>query len=293
MANDILTSGRISALAVELLYRSIVLPRTVSTVRPDEYNGPNGGTVTVRIRKTRTAQTQTTPGAALNVVDLDEDSVTVSLAHVYDALNLTDEELTYKLEDFASQVLEPQVGAVAIAAENALAGVINGLTAEQSFAATASADDTQDVLLSARAALTDASVPMSDRFLVVSSSIANRLYKVPDFVRADARGDGASSAIRDAIIGRVYGFTVVETPAIDQGEAAAYHRSALAFVNKVPPATPGQVNSAVATRDGIGVRTLRQYNPSNLSEQSVIHTYMGAGLVDGARVVKLGTAAAA
>lgn len=46
----ILTASSISSIALELLTRSLVLPRTV--VRPPgaEFSGPNGATISVRVR---------------------------------------------------------------------------------------------------------------------------------------------------------------------------------------------------------------------------------------------------
>lgn len=58
----LLTSAPISALAVELLRRQLVLVATVAKIPGEEYSGPSGGTVTIRVPQPRTANEQVTPG---------------------------------------------------------------------------------------------------------------------------------------------------------------------------------------------------------------------------------------
>jgi len=286
----LVTAQGVSSLAVALLTRSLVLPMTVARVPGGEFAGDNGDTISVRVRTPRTARTQATPGATITYDALNETSVNVQLSHLYDAARLTDEDLSLNLVDFGVQVTEPQVASVAIGAEDKLASVMNSLTAEASFAATADPDDTDQKILAAREALSEADVPAGDRFLAVAPDITTRLLSVDKFVRADAVGDG--TAIREATVGRIYGFTVVESNALDAGTAVAYHRSGFVFANRtpVPPRGLPSNQTATATSGGVSMRQIFQYQPDILSDASVLSTFAGAAVVDADRVFKLDTA---
>lgn len=292
----LLTAQGISSLAVALLTRRIVLPATVSRIPGGEFAGANGDTITIRVRQPRSAQVQTTPGTAINFSQISETPVNVTLRHLYDAVHVTDEELSLELEDFGRQVLEPQVRAVAIGGEDELATAMNNLvtdaTLDLSPVSGTVAEETDRVIKLARETLSEADVPMGNRFLACAPDFVTLLLGVEKFVRADATGDGRSSAIRDAVMGRIYGFTVVESNGLTASTAVAYHESGFAFANRTPVIPRGVAGqSATSTEDGIGLRHIMQYQPANLQDQSVLTTFAGASVVDADRVFKIATAA--
>lgn len=289
--NAFLTAKQISSLTVPLLVRSIVLPNTVSMIPAGEYSGPNGGTISVRTRAVMAARTQTTARTQIVWDDLTEAGVDVAVTHYYNANKVADEDLTLKLVDFGAQVLAPMIDGIAVAVEGNLAATMNGLSAAASqFALAPTAADTIAQLLKARQALTVANVPAGDRFLAVSPDIATRMLSVPDYTKINESGD--SSALRDATIGRLYGFTVVESNALTAGSAVAYHRSALAFANFTPQPTgsgPG-VDLAVASSQGITMRTALQWLPDFLSMGVVVQAFGGSGVIDATRAYRITTA---
>ena len=285
----LLTSQQISSLSVGLLSRSLVLPGTVSRIAGPEYTGPNGGTITVSVPQPGAARTQATAGATITYDDVTEVGVDVSLSHLYHAKRVTAEEMTYELVNFGAQILAVQVDAVARGAEDELAAAMNGLASEADFALAASDADTIETLLEARQALTEANVPSGDRFLAVSADIATRLLTVEGFRSVDQAGD--NSALRDATIGRLYGFTIVESNGLTAGTAVAYHRSGFAFANRAPAGVAYATDTAVFSEGGISLRHIFQGQPDILSDASVVSTFAGAAVVDADRVVKLTTAA--
>lgn len=286
----LLTAKQIASLNVGLLARQLVLPGTVLRVNAGEMSGPNGETITVRVPAVGTAREQATRSATITYDDITETGVDVSIDHIYHGKLVSDEEMSFDVQNFGAQISAIQVEAVARKAEDELAAVLNALASEADFALTASDSDTEDTILSARETLSAANVPASDRFLAVSPQIATRLLSVDKFVKVNESGD--SDALRNATLGRIYGFTVVESNALTAGTAVAYHRSSFVFANKVPMKPRGAVDSATASYQGIGLRHIFQYVPDKLSDASVVSTFAGAALVDGARAVKLTTAAA-
>lgn len=281
------TAQGISSLAVELLVGSVVLPRTVARVPGTEFSGPNGGTITVRVRLPRTAKTQANPKDPISYDNINETSVDVTVNHLYDATELSDEELTLELENFGRQVLEPMAGAIAIGAEEQIASVMNGLTAD---ILDVTAGNVEESILDAREQLTSARVPLANRWLAVSPSFATLVLGLENL--SDASAAGTPSALRDAVIGRYRGFNVVETPEITDGEAVAYHQSGWVWGNRAPAVPNGAADASASTSQGVALRALRDFNPDILSDVVVLSTFAGAAQVDSDRAVKLTTASA-
>lgn len=275
-----LTAGRISRVAIDLLTRTLVLPMTVTRNPGDDFAGSNGDTITVRVRQPRSARTQATPGAGITYDDHVETPVTVVLSHLYDAARITDEELSLEVEAFGEQVTAPQVASVATGGEDELAAAMNALAADDvSIEA-----DIEQFVLDAREALGIADVPVGDRWLAVSPSVATLLLKLDKFSKVNE--SGSPSALRDAVLGRLYGFSTVESNALTAGTAVAYHRSGFVFANRTPVAPRGANDSANASQGGVGLRQIFQYQPDILSDASVVSTFAGASVVEAARVHK-------
>lgn len=283
----LLTSQSIASLNVGLLTRQLVLPMTVTRVPGGEFAGDNGDTITVRVPSPGSARTQATPGATITYDDITETSVNVALAHLYHAKRVTDEELSLDIVDFGAQVSAVQIAAVATGAEDQLAAAMNGVAVDDSFALSGSDTDTEDMLVAASEALDTANVPAGDRFLAVSPQVKSRIIKL-----LDQSTNAGESALRQATIGDIYGFTVVASNGLTAGTAVAYHRTGFAFANRTPVVPRGAADSATATVGGIGLRHIFQYQPDILSDASVVSTFAGAAVVDADRVYKFDTATA-
>lgn len=290
----VLTAQGISSLAVELLTRTLVLPMTVSRIPGGDFAGDNGDTITVRVPQPSTARTQSSPGDDIDFDDVDEVPVDVSLAHLYHAKRVSDEELSLQLVDFARQVTRVQVEAVATRAENQLATAMNNLSAD--LTVDADGGNVEEIVLEARETLGRNEVPMNNRFLAVSPEFATFLLALENLSHVDKAG--AASALRQAVVGTYRGFTVVESSALDAGTALAYHRSGFAFANRTPVMPRGANSSATATAGGIGMRQIFQFIPTKLSDASIVSTFAGAAAVpdndsgtEFPRIVKIDTAA--
>lgn len=281
----LLTAKRISRVAIGLLTRTLVLPMTVTRVPGQDFAGDNGDTITVRVPQPGSAREQSSAGDSITYDDISETSVDVALSHLYHAKRISDEELSLEVVDFGAQITEVQVSAVATGGEDELASAMNTLAADDSISADGS--DIEEKILAARESLGEADVPTSGRWLAVSPGVATFMLKLDKFSRVDAAGD--DSALREAIIGRLYGFNVVESNALDTDTAVAYHQSGFAFATRTPLVPRGAADSATAVEGGVGLRQIFQYDPDVLSDASVVSTFAGAALVDSDRVYKLDT----
>ena len=286
----VLTAERISSLAVALLTRTLVLPRTVSMIPGSEFSGGNGDTITVRVRQPREARTQSAPNELLIADEADEVPVQVSMAHLYNLHNLTDQEATFELADFGLQVTLPQVRAVAIGAENAVATAMNNL--DPDIVLDADGTDIEDSLIEASERLDEADVPADERYCAVSPRVASLVMGIDTFVRVDA--SGSDQLLRQAVIGKLYNFTFVKTNGLTRGHAVAYHSSGFAFATRPPVNPRGATDSAVVNEQGIALRQVFQYDATRAKDQSLVSTFAGASAVydddsglDNRRFVKL------
>tara|TARA_R100001460_G_scaffold2077_8_gene7105 strand:- start:1926 stop:2732 length:807 start_codon:yes stop_codon:yes gene_type:complete len=85
-------------------------------------------------------------------------------------------------------------------------------------------------VLDMRTAMSTAKVPANGRFLVVSPNYADLLIQGLD----DVSVAGNDTELRNGVIGRIYGFQVLESPLFASGAGAiAYHENMVGFVNQI------------------------------------------------------------
>lgn len=280
----LVTAKQVSEVAIPLLRRSLVLPMTVARAAGTEFSGDNGDTVVVRVPQPGAAREQTTRGDDITFDDINEVGVDLTVKHLYHAKLISDEERTLDIINFASQITAIQVAAVAEGAENTLADEMNDVAATETGVDGSDAGVVKAAILDARKALSDADVPASDRYMAVGTSVASAILAIPDFTRVDASGD--DDALRNAVIGRLYGFTFVESNALDENSAVAYHRTGFVMANRAPLAPTGAADAAAVADSGLALRQVFQYQPGKLSDASVLSTFAGSKLVDADRVYK-------
>lgn len=284
MANEFIKAQQIVDAAALLLQREIVLPRLVWTQPSASFVGALDDTITLRVPAVREARTRTMRSTdPLVADDLAETSVPVTLdTHVYDLLNITDEQLTLDITNFARQVLAPQMRGVAEGMEDVIATALDGATVgvDQTIAMGGS-DEPYDVAIDARTALNALNVPRSERVLVLGSNVEAAFLKSDKLSKVNE--SGTDDALRDATITRVAGFTVVGSNAVDPDVAYAFHRTAVAFGNVAPALPDGAAMKARVATEGLALRYLRDYNPTNSTgpvDRSLVDAFVGAASVE-------------
>lgn len=281
MANTILKSGQIVAGGLGVLERSVVLPGLVASDAGQALQGrtPANDTVSIRVPGRTVAKDYAWRDHtdAIELSDLTEHKVDVKLdTHPYNAIALSDEELTLDIEDFTAQVIEPQVRSVAERIENKIAAAIRGATYEDDGQIDIGGDF-HAAAVGARRFLNDRHVPLDGRVLIVGSAIEEAVLLSDQFRKYDQVGD--ANALRNATIGRVAGFEVIVCNSIAPGEAFAYHRSAFQTVYRVPAAPLGGVDSASGSYGGIALRWLKDYDSTHLVNRSIFDTFFGVSVV--------------
>jgi hypothetical protein len=277
---------QIASVSLAALNRQIVLPNTVYRSAENDYNGRSGDVVTVRKPATLTARTLADRNQAITYDDVQENGVPVAIDSViYHGARIEDEVAEFDVENFMAQVVIPQVVACAIQAENVLAAEMDTLASDLAIAANGS--DAIEQIIQARKALNEANVPANNRYLVVSPDVEAFLVSDERLMRVDA--SGSNSALREAVIGRLFGFEVLWSNAIAAGTAVAYHQDAFAFVSRAPRVPQGVSAGSSQTYGGLGVRWTMDYDSDYIRDRSLLLTFAGAAVLDADRIVKLTT----
>ncbi|MFC4001342.1 P22 phage major capsid protein family protein [Prauserella oleivorans] len=111
----------------------------------------------------------------------------------------------------------------------------------------ADGDAAFDVVMDLRQALSQAKAPLGERFLIVNPEFSRMLLGADSkLTSVDAAGDAAG--LRQATIGQLAGFTVVETAILSPGRQAAIglHSSAAAFVSQINETEAVRAHNAFA-----------------------------------------------
>ena len=288
MPNTFLKADNIVATALELLSRSIVLPRLVTQYGLADFKGAKDDTITIRVPALLTAREYEWRTRAQPIVmdELEELGVPLALdKHPYSAVAITDEELTLDITDFAKQVLQPQIDAVAARLEEYIATAMAGADTDHADIAYAEDPDAAgfyNALVDARAALNAARIPMAGRVVVVGSAVEAAALKENAF--RDVSQSGSPGALRDATLGQVAGFTVVSSSSVDDDFAMAFHKSAFAFGNVAPAVPAGAAFGSSQSKDGLALRWIRDYDTMYARDRSFVSSFAGAASVDDANV---------
>lgn len=287
MANTFIKPTRIAAAALGLLEREIVLPGLIWRDAGGDFAGAGGDTISIRVPARTQARTRTLRGARptssegngiITMDDLTETKVDVTLdTDVYNAVPVTDEELTLDITDFGMQILAPQVRAVAEGIENAVADEMLGAN-YGSNVLTLDTTDPYKTAIDAGVLLNKSNVPRTERFLVVGADMEGVFLKSDHLSKVDQAGD--DSALRRAVIGRLAGFgDVLATNALPPDVGFAFHRTAYVLGMRAPAVPSGATFGSSQTYAGLAMRWLRDYDFRNVQDRSLVDVYIGTNIV--------------
>jgi hypothetical protein len=283
VANEFIKADQIVMAAQLLLQREIVLPRLVFTQPGNAFVGALDDTITLKVPAVLSSRTRTMrSNTALTFDELAETKVAVKLdTHVYQGLNIRDEELTLDIIDFSTQVLKPQMHAVAEGLEDVIVAALEAADPEATDIDVGDSDEPYDVAVEAAKELNDQNVPRAGRVLLLGSRLEAEFLKSDKLSKVNE--SGTSDALRDATITRVAGFTVIGSNAVGPNDGYAFDRYAIALGAVAPSLPDGATMKARVVEEGIGMRFLRDYNPSNSTgpvDRSLVDIFAGSSSVE-------------
>ncbi|QUW18888.1 P22 phage major capsid protein family protein [Agrococcus sp. Marseille-Q4369] len=261
------------------------LTRTVRQDFSTEFVAGRGQTVNVRrpisAGKAKVyTKAQRTAREAIQFNELTETWFPVTLEdQVYNAVRLPDDFATFSLMDLTRQVLRPQAESVV---DELAAPLVTQMTAIATDAAIPTIDpdgsNFRQALIQARKVLNDRHVPAVGRTFAVGSGM--EAAALSDELLQKQNESGTSETLRNATIGRLFGFTIISDPALPEDFGIGYHRDAFAHVTRPSREPEGAAKSATVAQDGFALRWIQHYNPLQLEDQSVVDTFFGADTLE-------------
>lgn len=287
MSNTFITPSLIAARGLATLYNTTVLAGLVSRDYDSDFTGAQGDTVTIRKPAVFTAE-EFNRGSGIQVQNATEDSVDVTLDTIANvSFVVTDEDMTLEVDDFDGRLLSPAMEAISQKVDGDLAealvdtaeGVGGGGTSTWDSSHASSVFTGQ---LGAKARLSRKKLPTTERYAVFSPEGAGVCLTDDLFVTANQAG--STAGLREASIGRVFGFDTYESQVFgatndDAGQAdgVAFHRSAVVLASR-PLQRPRGVadsQSATASFKGLGLRVVYSYDNTHKQDEVSVDTLYG------------------
>lgn len=145
--------------------------------------------------------------------------------------------------------------------------------------------DVSKVIRSAHQLLGQRGVPLTGRYLVVGANWEAALLGLDNLNKVNEAG--TTDTLRDATVGRLYGFNIIVDYEIDPNAAYAFQRDAITLVTRTTALPRGAAFASTVANDGFTMRYLQDYDPDHLTDRAVVDTFAGAQVLDPKRIVKL------
>lgn len=283
MANIFLKGQKFAQTALTLLRKQVKAPGLFSyKFGIADFKGAEGDVVNIKRPAVLVAREKPWRGDDAIVVDrLANSKIQVALnRHVYSAVALSPEEETLDEVDYVRDVQAPQVSAVLDFFENIIVGALRaaafvfGVTYNPA-SGSAVESDPRKVAIRARKLAQKAHWPLSGRYWIVGANVSEAVASYDKLLEVDT--SGLPEALRDGVVGRLSGWTIVELDALGDDESYFVHETAIAIAN-VAPAVPNGVakGGGVAAGNGLAVTQLWDYDSDYMKDRSIVHAFAGA-----------------
>lgn len=292
MANTILTPTVIARSALATLIHQPILANLVNRDYEADFAGKQGDTITVRKPAIFTVD-EFDRAQGIQLQDITEGSFTVTLDTIPDvSFPITAEELTLEIDQFESRFLAPAMSAIAEYLDakiaETLADTARGVGGGGLVDGSGTATNRRNAFLQARAKLSRAKAPLTNRYVVLSPEAVAEVGEDDLFIRVDA--SGSPQMLREANLGRIQGFDTYESGVFGYAEGdatrgevdgVAFHRDAVTLVTRTLQAPMGVAPNMVAVESfgGLGLRVVQSYDQTY--KQDVISVDMLFGIAAG------------
>ena len=286
MANIFVKGQKLAATALGLLRKQVKAPGLFTyKFGIADFKGAEGDVVNIKRPAVLVAREKPWRGDDAIVVDrLANSKIQVALnRHVYSAVALSPEEETLDEIDYVRDVQAPQVSAVLDFFENIIVGALRaasfvfGVTFNTA-SGSATESDPRKVAIRARKLAQKAHWPLSGRYWVVGADVSEAIAAYDKLLEVDT--SGLPEALREGVVGRLAGWTIIELDALGDTESYFVHETAIA-VAVVAPAVPNGVakGGGVAAGNGLAVTQLWDYDSTYMKDRSIVHAFAGATAV--------------
>lgn len=245
-----------------------------------DYSGAKGDVVNIKrppILRARDAGFRTRN--TLVVDDIVQSKIQVALTkHPYSRVELSPEEATLDEVDYVRDVQAPQVRALVEDFDESIAAALGGATFVHEVDYAPGADgltgDARRVARRAKRLLDSSSVPSSGRYWLVGAAVSEAIATTGKLLDVDT--SGLPEALRDGVVGRLAGFTIIDWPTLEEDESYFVHNTAVALSTVAPVVPRGAAAGATIAGQGLAVTQVWDYQSDTLADQSTVHAFTGA-----------------
>lgn len=278
MANTFLTPSIIAKEALMVLRNNAVMANLVHRDFSNDFVAGVGDTITIR-KPAKFVANEFTGSGPITVQDATENSETVKMDKLLDvSFSVTSADMAMNIQDFSKQLLVPAMQAFADKIDNYILSLGDKITNKVVQADAVTSTDVVD----ARAFLTKAAAPLTERRFVYNSDVEANLLKTDLFINASAVGD-EGTALREASLGRKFGMDFYVDQNMDASHTAkalAFHKNAFALVTRMLEQPQGAAKSAIVNYDGFGLRVVYDYDIKSKTDVISIDMLCGVKTLD-------------
>ncbi|MFF3015826.1 hypothetical protein [Streptomyces sp. NPDC057939] len=277
--HDVVKPDKIAATAAVALEESLVVPAVFQREGIDQFKGAKGDAINVKVEGVLPYRTYGWRNDRSTEIQFDtyaERTVQVNFGgDVYSGVQLTDEQNEMDLQGWA-KLMAKQTEAVGKGLEYQAVDYLLNAPYEITLGGAVSGRSLRRTLIRAREVMNKLRVPKEGRTLLIGSGWENELLSDADLNLATNVGEAeAVSALREATLGRRYGFNIVTSDELPADFAVAMVSSAFIFATGAPSVPQSVPFGASASYNGVALRWIRDYDSTRLMDRSIVNTYKG------------------
>jgi len=280
--HQVVKPEKIAATAAVLLEQNLVVPAVFQREGIDQFKGAEDDTVNVVVEGIlpyRKYGWRNDRSTSIQFDEYKERKIGVKFGgDIYSGVRLTDEQNDMDLQGW-TKLARKQTEAIGSGLEDeAVRHLVNAdysvvLATPEDYA---EAGLMRRSLIQARAVMNKLRSPGSRRTLIVGTNWEQALLEDEKLNLAQFVGDDeAVSSLREATIGRRYGFDIVVSQELGSNDAYALAESAFVFLTGAPTVPQSVPFGATASHEGVALTWLRDYETEKRRDRSVFNTYQG------------------
>ena len=276
MAHTIVKPEVIVKAAAEALESKLVVPAVFQREGIDKYRGAKDDTVNITVEGVlpyRTYGWRNDRSTELVFDEYTERKVPMAFGDdIYNGVKLTDEQNEMDLHGWA-KLAGKQTDAIRVGLEYKATQAV--LSAPFEVQVQLDKADLRGSLIKLRQVMTKLKAPGA-RSILVDDDLETALLADKDLNLASNVGEAeAVSALREATLGRRYGFDFVKAEELPSGESVAMVDGGFIFLTAAPSVPQSVGFGASASVNGIALRWIRDFDLKHLQDMSVFNAYQG------------------
>lgn len=304
-AHDLVKAEKYANVSIGLLQREMALSGLFWRWSAQEFKGAKDDTINIKVPGSLPARDRDLRAVGdarkIQMDFLKERKIGVRLNKFpYSATEVTDEQFDLDITDFSQQILAPQVYAIAQYIERMAVGTLTSatyadgrlsddmLTVEDknTIKGTLKAEDfygpgkfgMASLFNRIRSQAIKRGLNVANLTVAIGADVEEVLLEELTLLNAGFAGD--NTALRDATIGRLRGFTFVTVPYLNPSEAYVFDSTAFVLATAAPSVPAGAVFGASQSANGTALRWLRDYDADYAVDRSIVDCYAGTGVVN-------------